>query len=194
MGMFDWITIDDSLLPKVPCLEERGIVDPFIGMNFQTKDLENSLLNYKIEKDLLLQREEVEKVFDENPIEETELGKRWNPPFLEREISRKWIKDDFTGIVNIYNMFIDPETEDNIWVDFKLIFYNGEMKKITLDNWRVDLAIEKNKRMEEWGRVWKKREKDHLYKLCSFISLRIINRLISTLNKFDDWIRSYQPK
>ena len=154
--MFDWITIDESLLPAVPELESRGISSIIKDKNFQTKDLDCSLDRYKIEENGVLQREEVITVFEENTVEETSLGRRWNPPFTEKEVSRDWIKENFTGAINIYTSIEDPETKDDFWIDYRIIFYDGELKSIKLDNCRVELYTDIKKKKEEWNIYYEK--------------------------------------
>jgi hypothetical protein len=191
MGMFDWISIDKSALPIVPVLEVQGI-SHLLG-KFQTKDLDKCLQNYKIENSILY-REVVTTEFDANPVEETELGKRWNPPFIVREISREWVKDDFTGTINIYDSIVDTKTDDSFWVEFEIVLVYGELKSIVLDEIKIEYGQEVRARKEKWEKIWKKRDKDIIYRLCTFISRDIISRLISILNKFDSWVRSYQPE
>ena len=189
--MFDWVNIDKSIMPIIPVLEDRGI-SHLLG-SFQTKDLENALYNYKIENGILL-REDVVTTFDANPVEETELGKRWNPPFIEREISREWVKDDFTGTINIYNSIVDTKTDDSFWVEFQIVLVYGELKKIVLDQIKIEYGKDIIARKEKWEKIWEKRDKDPIYRLCTFMSRDIISRLIRILNKVDSWIRSYQPE
>lgn len=188
--MFDWINMKQSDLPNIEMLDDR--VSKYLG-SFQTKDLDNSLSTYKIENGMLY-REDVKTVFEENTVEETSLGKRWNPPFIEKEISREWVKDDHTGTINVYNSVMDPEIGDTFWVEYQIVLVYGEMKDISLFEIRFDSGKEIQKQKEKWEKIWEKRDKDLLYRLCTFISRDIVSRLIHWLNKFDSWIRSYQPE
>ena len=74
-------TLDKSLFPSVPELEKRN----YNPLKFQTKDLENSLLDYYIDSNKELYIDEVEYDVIPNP----NSGKKgWNPPFFMEEKSR----------------------------------------------------------------------------------------------------------
>jgi hypothetical protein len=75
MGMFDSISIHESLLPSLPELEKRNL-NP---LKFQTKNLDNSLSEFYIESNGELFVDEVEYDIIENKnLEKT----GWNPPCL----------------------------------------------------------------------------------------------------------------
>ena len=191
--MFDWIQIDNSLFSHIPDLENRGVMEILNGKNFQTDCLDSCLDQYKIGADKRLQKQTVKFVINDNPIQEDNLGKRWNPPMVEME-SNEWVFADYTGSISAYNNFTDPKTGDEIWIEFYMVIVHGVMWEITLEKYQVQPAEDIAIRKKKWKALMEVRENDRLYQFCLFLSLKIVHPCINLLQKFDTWIRSYQPK
>jgi hypothetical protein len=132
MGMFDNLTIDESItLPDFPPEINRKT------LMFQTKNLGENLMMYRVnsEKKLELFREEGHHV--ENP----------NIPFFGMEfvVEKEWWEPyDFTGTVCIYETYRHPEDKGIKYgtpdahrficglIEWDVKFFNGEMIDIAL--------------------------------------------------------------
>lgn len=188
MGMFDWISIHESLLPSLPDLEKRNI-NP---LKFQTKNLDKSLSEYYLESNGELFVDEVEY----DIIENKNAGKTgWNPPFHMEEKSRKKVKCNHTGEIIIYDVFYNDLDEDNselIWVDLKLTLSEGKLSMpIEIKKCDISKTESQRKKFKRLEFLNNKRNSDPIYILtrcgCDYISkiISFLNKIRVALNRYD---------
>jgi hypothetical protein len=188
MGMFDSISIHESLLPSLPELEKRNL-NP---LKFQTKNLDNSLSEYYIESNGELFVDEVEYDIIENKnLEKT----GWNPPFHMEEKSRKKVKYNHTGEIIIYDLFYNDLDEDNselIWVDLKLTLLEGKLSMpIEIKKCDISKTESQRKKFKRLEFLNNRRNSDPVYLLtrcgCDLISkiISFLNKIRVALNRYD---------
>ena len=128
--MFDYIK-SEALLPV--SRKTKTVLDEnwYKDLEFQTKDLDNTLTYYKIGKTGKLYYEKVEGEHVRTMTEAEEKKARrsrcfvW--PYKFNEISRKWIKADHTGIVNFYGSPLDKNGNE-WWIEYQAKFVDGQLK------------------------------------------------------------------
>ena len=139
MGMFDSIIVKAALpLPKE--LESKNI--DLKNHVFQTKDLENCLLQYFISEDGFLYEEVVE--YDYIPYTEEEKKNKnykfWNIWKDVVEKNRYNKKIEHHGTIMFYDSFELSEEKD-FWVDYKAYFVYGKLDKIEISNTEVTKSL-----------------------------------------------------
>ena len=91
MGMFDYISCE------MPLLVAAHAVPPFKkGHLFQTKDLDNALIEYKIGKDRVLYQRKVQyerRELDEEEKKDRDSGAFWHPGWVMEEKSHEWVRE-----------------------------------------------------------------------------------------------------
>ena len=108
MGLFD------NIICKLPLPVESKEGDDFDftpyeweTRTFQTKDLDNCMVDYEIRSDGHLCV--------------------WRTNSLSGKEGR-WIESDFTGYVNFYDLIRNNEGEKDLWVEFKAHFILGKIE------------------------------------------------------------------
>ena len=98
---------------------------------FQTKNLDNSLSLYYIDKEGLLFEEVIEHEYVPYSEEEMKTIKPWNmyKDVIEKNKYTKQI--NYHGIINFYDI-LDYSKEENLWVEFNAYFVYGKVDKIDL--------------------------------------------------------------
>ena len=146
MGMFDTI-ICKTPLPLTEELLSLNI--NWDTVNFQTKSLENCLLDYMITEDGKLTELSVEREYIPWTEEEKKKIKpsRWQIYKDIKEVSTNQIVLDYHGKVDFY-AFESISKEEDIWVDFTAFFSYGKLDKIIL------VKIEKTKSRSQDNTKW----------------------------------------
>ena len=73
---------------------------------FQTKDLDNALVEYKIGKDRVFYEKKVEyenRELTEEEKKDKESGGFWHPMWSLEPISEEWVKYEYTGYIDFYD-------------------------------------------------------------------------------------------
>jgi hypothetical protein len=185
MGMFDYLDIDEKFIPTLPELEDRG----YKCSSFQTKDLDNALINYYIDCNGQLSYDDVEYDVIDNPNKDK---RGWNPPFFLEERTRTRLISNYTGIINAVEFFNDSkEDSDNIWLKLEYTFVEGKIyKPVTVK----DLIITSNKTAKEnrikWELIHEKRKRDPLFQISRYVS-DVLSKIISKLTKFRSYVSAY---
>jgi hypothetical protein len=128
MGMFDTIFIEKSLPLKGEAKKA------FQGKNwkevdFQTKDLDETLSTYYIKKNGFLYHEKVDGDWVEDTTEETKRKKKEGKFYWPRifvETSRKLNKKDFSGNINFYTSLMDNNGNE-WWLQFSVNLVKGKV-------------------------------------------------------------------
>jgi hypothetical protein len=130
MGMFDNIKCQYPL-PIAGKLEELDV--NWAKEVFQTKDLDNSLANYKISAEGRLIQEVVDEewiLYTKEEIAELKI-KPWSIVKEVVEKGRHERDTNYHGIVLFYTSLEYSDSED-IWVEFKATFTNGDLQDVVL--------------------------------------------------------------
>ena len=157
MGMFDHISCEMAL-PRLPERKEgrQTIISfPFkTGHQFQTKDLANALIEYKIGKDKILYEKKVE--YEERELTEEEKKDRdsggfWSPMWSMEEKSNEWVKDNFTGYITFYDLVHDIDSTHDAWIDYSVHVKNGEVQgDVELKTYRLEDNTESKANQVKW--------------------------------------------
>ncbi len=137
MGMFDYIKCE----AKLPLNEElNNLPINWKEVSFQTKDLENCLLDYTISESGIL-IENIKKYeytyFSKEEIKEKKI-KPWNYVKESKLISNTSEIINFHGKIN-FGEILDFSDDEDIWLDFEAYFIYGKLDRIDL------LKVEKHK-------------------------------------------------
>jgi hypothetical protein len=131
MGMFDSIKVK----AKLPLNDELKSYNlNWEEIEFQTKDLENCLLEYILDENGFLFEEVIEREYVEYSKEERKKDKNiktWNLFKEVKEISRTTKKLDYHGVLNFY-CYEKINDKEQICVDFEAFFIYGKIDKILL--------------------------------------------------------------
>lgn len=167
MGMFDTIFCQKEL----PLNEElKALSIKWNEFPFQTKDLDNSLSNYKITEEGLLVEEVTEGEYISFTEEElkSKYRKSWEC-YKEFVVTNKHDKKiEHHGVVNFYSD-VDYTDEEELWVEFNAYFVYGKLDKIELKECRKEKSSAvyhnewKTKRAEEAKKPWNKLKKSLSY-------------------------------
>ena len=197
MGMFDYISCEMDL-PSLPAKKEGKhtiISFPFkAGHQFQTKDLDNALIEYKIGKDKVLHQRKVE--YEERELTEEEKKDRdsgafWSPMWVMEEKSHEWVKYDFTGYIIFYDVLYDVDSAYDAWVDYRVHVKNGEVQgDVELKEYRLDDNTESkaNKiKWEEEAKARKEYEEKWRYKYCFKYWNRLVGWTFRGARRCNEW-------
>lgn len=164
--MFDYIKCKKEL----PLTEElKNLPIKWDELQFQTKDLDNCLLEYIISENGELLEEVVEREYIPYTEEEKKQNNnKWNfyKDIIEKNKYTK--KVEYHGKIVFYEIIDFSETED-IWLDFEAYFNYGNLDKIEL------IKSEKHEsRKIRMNEFWEKEKKK-------------INSLPYKLRKYSGW-------
>jgi len=139
--MFDTIIVKDKL-PWTDEMWAEGLPNKCI--EFQTKDLDNSLANYKIENSrLLMQKFKEQKWTDPKSNNEFSFGR------LERT-GEYWEDQNYHGKLSFYDYCSNDKPGNNdCWVEFTATFTNGQVDKIEVINFEKNDNTERIKKFNE---------------------------------------------
>jgi hypothetical protein len=146
MGLFDTIFCEK----KLPLTKEVKLAFPetdWSKVDFQTKDLDNTMTTYSITKNGTLSILKVEgesvRVISEEEEKKIRKQKKFCWPYEFVEKSRKYEKYVYTGLVNFY--YYREDKDDNTWdVEFTATFVNGKLQKLVLDSAKIIRTAEEN--------------------------------------------------
>jgi hypothetical protein len=141
MGMYDIITVKDKL-PWTDDMWAEGL--PNACTEFQTKDLMESLANYKIENGrLFIQKyKEVKQVG-------METCNGWGST-LQRT-GEYWEDTNYHGKLSFYDYASNDKIGNNdCWVEFVATFTNGQVDKIEVSKFEKN---DNTERIEKWNQV-----------------------------------------
>ena len=190
MGMFDNISCEMPL-PR----GGANTVPTFrYGHQFQTKDLANCLIEYKIGKDKVLYERKAE--YEERELTEEEKKDRdsggfWSPMWAMEEKSHEWVKDNFTGYITFYDVLYDVDSTHDAWIDYRVHVKNGEVQgDVELETYRLEDNIqnkvnqvkwkEEAKARKEYGEKWR-------YKYCFKYWNRLVGWVFRKLRRCNEW-------
>jgi hypothetical protein len=176
MGMFDYFRVKK----EIPIPEElKPLNIDWKNLEFQTKDLENCLLEYFIGEDSFLYEVEVDREYI--PFTEEEKKNQdyraWSPWKDVVEKSRTNKKVNFHGKIKFYTYETFSEDED-FFIDYDAYFIYGKLDKIELlkfekipsrkknyENFIKELEEKENRLLKKikktirplgWGFFWRK--------------------------------------
>lgn len=126
MGMFDYIECEMDL----PRAGDR-IPHFRYEHQFQTKDLVNALIEYKIDKEGVLHLKKIEyekRELTDEEQKEKDGGGFWHPMWSLEPISEEWVKEDFTGYINFYDFIHNLDAEHDAWVEYEVHIKDGKVE------------------------------------------------------------------
>ena len=190
MGMFDYISCEIPL----PRGGANTIPTFRYDYQFQTKDLANALIEYKIGKDKILYEKKVE--YEERELTEEEKKDRdsggfWSPMWVMEEKSHEWVKDNFTGYIRFYDLLHDVDDAHDAWVDYSVHVKNGEVQgDVQLTEYRLEDNTqnkaneikwkEEAKARKEYGEKWR-------YKYCFKYWNRLVGWVFRWGRRIHEW-------
>ena len=176
MGMFDYISCEMDL-PRLPERKEgKQTITSFpfkTGHQFQTKDLANALIEYKIGKDKALYERKVE--YEERELTEEEKKDRdsggfWSPMWTMEEKSHEWVRDNFTGYITFCDLIHDVDSKHDAWVDYRVHVKKGEAQgDVELTEYRLEDNTESKVNHAYWeeeAKARKEYKEKWRYKYC----------------------------
>jgi hypothetical protein len=126
MGMYDSITVRVPL----PIPEELVPLGLSWGsLEFQTKDLDNCLLNYSISSEGVLLEEVVEREYIPRPPSVGPRAGTFWADVVEKSRFQKPVP--YHGVIGFYTSGVFSEALD-FWVEFDAFFIYGKLDKVTL--------------------------------------------------------------
>jgi len=202
MGMFDYISCEMPL-PRggantVPTFRHDH--------SFQTKDLANALIEYKISKDKILYEKKVE--YEERELTEEEKKDRdsggfWSPMWTMEERSHEWVKDNFTGYVTFCDLIHDVDSKHDAWVDYRVHVKNGEAQgDVELTEYRLEDNTESKVNHATWeeeAKARKEYKEKWRYKYCfkywnklvrwgCRLNRRLYHWCLRMIDKLEGWV------
>ena len=185
MGMFDYISCEMPL--------PRGGADTIptfrYDHQFQTKDLANCLIAYKIGKDKILYEKKIE--YKEREMTEEEKKNVWSPMWGMEEKSHEWVKDDFTGYITFYEIINDVDETHDAWVDYRVNVKNGEVQgEVELKTYRLEDNTEYKANQLKWKEEEKARkeyENKWRYKYCFKYWNRLVGWTFRGVRRVREW-------
>jgi hypothetical protein len=190
MGMFDYINCEMPL-PR----GGANTVPTFrYDHQFQTKDLANALIEYKIGKDKILYEKKVE--YEERELTEEEKkdkdsGGFWSPMWTMEEKSHEWVKDNFTGYITFYDVLNDVDSTHDAWVDYRVHVKNGEAQgDVELETYRLENNTESKANKVKWEQEAKDRkeyEEKWRYKYCFKYWNRLVGWTFHVGRRLHEW-------
>ena len=193
MGMFDYVSCEMPL-PR----GGANTVPTFrYDHQFQTKDLINCLVEYKIGKDKILYEKKVE--YEEKELTEEEKKDRdgpgfWSPMWCMEEKSHEWVRDNFTGYIRFYDILYDVDSSHDAWVDYRVHVRNGQVQgAVELETYRLEDNTENKTNQKKWkqdAEARKEYEKKWRYKYCFKYWNKFVRFKFNILHKLFNWIHS----
>lgn len=131
--MFDYIKYQ----AKLPLSKKAEKLFSHINLAeepFQTKDFDNTMSRYIVNKNGNLYLEIVEGDYTPNPKPRGQKG--WWPPYQFNETKRYNKKYNFTGDVNFYH-HVSDKNENEYWLEFDVTFVKGKVESIKQNNFEL---------------------------------------------------------
>lgn len=180
MGMFDSIHIKRDL----PLNEElKQLSIDWDKIEFQTKDLENCLLEYIISEEGLLLEKVIEREYI--PYTEEEKKQKGHKPWdIWKDVIKKSEElkaINYHGTIDLYTG-VDATEEETFWVEFKAYFVYGNLDKIILSDFSRGPSRHLNmKNWEETKRLEEKKFWNRTKKFLNYFGWRKFWRKVSNL-------------
>jgi hypothetical protein len=185
-------------LPRLPERKEGKqtiITIPFKTDHlFQTKDLANGLIEYKIGKDKILYTKKIEyedRELTEEEKKDRDSGGFWSPMWTMEEKSHEWVEDNFTGYITFYDVVYDIDDKHDAWIDYRVHVKNGEVQgDVELETYRLEENTEtkvNNNRWREEAKVRKKYEEKWRYKYCFKYWNRLLGWTFRRGRRLHEW-------
>jgi len=177
MGMFDYIQCEMDL-PRA------GDRIPYFRYEkqFQTKDLYNALVEFKIGKDGVLYEKKVEyeeRELTEREKEDKDKGGFWSPGWHFEEKSHTWVKYEHTGYINFYDFIHDFEEDKDAWVEYKVHIKDGKVEgEVLLEEFKEESNKERresNARIEAEMKARKEYQQKWRYRFFGQYWNRLVN-------------------
>ena len=175
--MFDSITVKQNL----PMPEEIKDLKDWKNYQFQTKDLDNCLLDYWISEDGELFEHVVEREYVPYSEKEKKKLKGWD---LWKDVIEKGSKDEKVNHHGTLTFYTYDEIDDDtsFWVEFKAYFVYGKLDKVEFVDFNLDRERKINNK--KWEEEHKKRAKHpwNVFKhYASYLGWRWFWRKVSSL-------------
>lgn len=186
---------------KLPLTKEIKKAFPdkdWTEVDFQTKDLDNTLTSYYIKKNgyLYTVKVEGERVRTMTEEEEKKIKKQgkfcWPYKFIEH--SRTPVKEEITATVNFYD-YSDDE-QGNTWdIEFDAVFVKGKLTSLELVKGEIAHTAEENKSREiKWQEHWEAVEKHPWNKTKKILNKITFNRWTRFWSKVSKLLYKLQQK
>lgn len=189
MGMFDVIKCEYPL----PLPEDLGECEglDWEEIEFQTKSFgaESAMLNsgiFSISGDGQIYLEKFKIKFDEDESHPFGGKNELIPDGVE--------KQEFTGEVDFYHVHMGKE--EDYWMEFKAIFWKGDLKELTLSEWKKEdnkTRLQAQQKIQtKLDKEFKKRKKWYYKIYYSFFKFifTLIGTIIQWVIRFFTWIES----
>jgi hypothetical protein len=179
MGMFDTVYVERKL-PLTKEIKKAFPNKDWTKVDFQTKDLDNTMTAYHIKKNGYLYTEKVEGEHIRTVTEEEEakLKKqgKWCWPYKFVETSRTSVKKLITDTINFYDYREDEE--GNTWdIEFDAEFIKGKLVSLELVKGEISITAEENQAREvKWQNEWLAYENHPWTKTKKFLNKITFNR------------------
>jgi len=148
MGMFDTIIVKDKL-PWTDDMWAEGL--PNACTDFQTKDLDSSLITYKIENGKLLEQKFKETTWVEP---DPEVKDEWNFGRF-KQTGEYWAEIPYHGILTFADYNQNNKAGNNdCYIEFQAKFTNGVLDKIEVSKFE---KTDNTKRVEAWNKMQEER-------------------------------------
>jgi hypothetical protein len=146
MGMFDTLYCEKKL-PLTKEVKNAFSETNWSEVDFQTKDLDNTMTTYAITKNGTLNILKVEgeyvRVMSEEEEKKIRKQKKFCWPYEFAEKSRKYEKYVYTGLINFY--YYKEDKDDNTWdIEFTATFVKGKLTDLVLDSAKIIRTAEEN--------------------------------------------------
>ena len=127
-------------------------------VDFQTKDLDNTMASYYIKKNGYLYTEKVEgehvRTISEKEEKKIKKQGKWCWPYKFVETSRSSVKEEITATINFYDYREDDQ--GNTWdIEFDTEFVKGKLISLELAKAEIVSTAEENQAREiKWQEHW----------------------------------------
>jgi hypothetical protein len=194
MGMFDNIICKK----KLPLNDELKKLDiKWNEAQFQTKDLDNCLVDYIITKNgqLLVDVKKYEYTYYTKEELKSKDRKPWSFVKDSKLVEHYTKKVDFHGMLSFYNVF-EFSNEEDIWVEFNAYFVYGKLDKIELA--KTEKQESQKSRMKEWLAEEEALKNSTVYKLKKklgwFWFWKRVSSLCYTASRFLSTLQTFAIK
>ena len=199
MGMFDYVECEMEL-PKFGNHPHSWEWEN--GHHFQTKDLVNALIEYKIDKDGILSYKKIE--YEKRDLtDEEQKGKDsggfWHPMWNLDPVSEEWVKEDFTGYINFYDFIHDFDEEHDAWVEYKAHVKDGKVEgEVQLAEFKEECNKKRKESdarikaemaaRKEYRQKWRYKYFGHYWNGAVRFIFSVFHRYINWKRRMADWI------
>lgn len=193
MGLYDEIKVKRPL-PIPEDIKHLNI--DWSDYVFQTKDLENCLLEYFISEDGNLYEHVVEREYIPYTEEERKKAKAWSiwKDVIEKGSHDKKI-EDYHGCITFYG-YEKFDEEHDFWLDFKAYFIYGKLDKIELVEFKK--SEKRSISFEKWKQEYQKEQKQPWNVFKKYVRYigwnyfwKSVEGIFNNISKYCDKIRMF---